>query len=105
MTWKEQKTCGDVPSLRSNCTLHYDEESDSIILFGGGGNNKRRFNTIHILRWANKVWTEVEYEANDVVPWERTYHSSVMKNQLLVMFGGEGIADLDDLWVFDLRNK
>ena len=88
MAWKEIKTCGEVPSLRSNCTAHYDEESDSVILFGGGGNNKRRFNTVSILNWSNKVWTEVTYGADDVLPWERTYHSSVLKDRLLVMFGG-----------------
>ena len=56
MTWKEHKTGGDVPSLRSNCTMHYDEHNDSVIVFGGGGNNKRRFNTVSILNWGTKIW-------------------------------------------------
>jgi hypothetical protein len=27
-------------------------------MFGGGGANKTRFNTIHMLDWNTKIWTE-----------------------------------------------
>ena len=57
MAWKEHKTGGSVPSLRSNCTAHYDEHSDSVFILGGGGNNKRRFNSISVLNWTTKVWS------------------------------------------------
>jgi Rab9 effector protein with kelch motifs len=76
MTWQEHKTTGAVPSARSNCTLHYDQNSNSVLLCGGGGSNKRRFNTISLLDWATKVWTEIEPNENEKAPWERTYHSS-----------------------------
>jgi hypothetical protein len=28
-------------------------------MFGGGGLNKARFNTIYILDWNTKIWSEV----------------------------------------------
>jgi hypothetical protein len=28
-------------------------------MFGGGGANKTRFNTIHMLDWSTKFWTEI----------------------------------------------
>ena len=64
MVWKNVQTGGQVPSLRSNCTAHYDEHSDSVLVFGGGGNNKKRFNTVSILNWSTKIWTEVEPDTN-----------------------------------------
>jgi hypothetical protein len=30
-------------------------------MFGGGGINKARFNTIYILDWSSKIWSEVKY--------------------------------------------
>lgn len=38
---------------------------------------------------------------NEPAPWERTYHSAEFLFPYLVVFGGEGVADLDDLWVFN----
>jgi hypothetical protein len=59
MEWNEVQTTGDVPSLRSNCTMHYDKDNDRLILFGGGGPNKQRFNTISLLDWKTKEWMEI----------------------------------------------
>lgn len=103
MLWKEHKTTGVMPTARSNCTAHYDLHTDSFIVFGGGGPNKKRFNSLSVLDWSSKEWTELEPKTDQPAPWERTYHSSSLMYPYLVVFGGEGIADLDDLWVFDLR--
>jgi len=32
---------------------------------------------------------------------ERTYHSAELLSQYLVVFGGEGVGDLGDLWIFN----
>lgn len=102
MAWTEYKTTGDVPSERSNCTVHFDQKSNSVVLFGGGGPNKRRFNTVSKLNWATKEWSLIEPVSNDKGPWERTYHSSEILYPYLIVFGGEGVSDLDDLWLFNL---
>ena len=101
MEWTEIVTTGDIPSHRSNCTMHYDKDNDRLIMFGGGGANKQRFNTINILNWKSKEWIEISPKTNETSPWARTYHTAELFYPNLVVFGGEGISDLDDLWVFN----
>lgn len=101
MEWTEVQTKGDIPSNRSNCSMHYDKENDRLIVFGGGGANKQRFNTINILNWQTKEWIEINPKQNEAAPWARTYHSAELFYPHLVVFGGEGISDLDDLWIFN----
>lgn len=110
MQWTQIKTFGAVPSHRSNSSFHYDAKNNRIIMFGGGGSNKTRFNTIHILDWNTKVWTEIAPKCtlvfnseNQPAPWERTYHSSQLLYPYLIVYGGQGVADLDDLWVCHLE--
>lgn len=101
MEWVEIETTGDVPSNRSNCTMSYDPDNHRIVLFGGGSANKKRFNSINILNWNTKEWIEIAPKANESAPWERTYHTAELFYPYLAVFGGEGVTDLDDLWVFN----
>lgn len=101
MEWAEIETKGDIPSHRSNCTMNYDRENNRVIVFGGGGANKKRFNTLNILDWKTKEWIEVNPSDNEAAPWERTYHTAELFYPYLVVYGGEGVSDLDDLWVFN----
>lgn len=101
MEWTEVETTGDVPSHRSNCSMNYDRDNHRIVVFGGGGLNKRRFNTINILDWKTKEWFEIHPKPNEPAPWERTYHTAELYYPYLVVFGGEGVGDLDDLWIFN----
>jgi len=39
--------------------MNYDPDTERIVIFGGGGPNKQRFNTVNILDWKTKVWTEL----------------------------------------------
>ena len=64
MDWTEVETIGEVPSHRSNCSMCYDDVNNRIILFGGGAPNKKRFNSIHLLDWKTKEWTEVVAKQN-----------------------------------------
>ena len=63
MEWSEVITHGAVPSYRSNCAMHYDPKANRVVVFGGGGANKNRFNTINVLDWSTKEWTEIEPKA------------------------------------------
>lgn len=76
-----------------------------VVVFGGGGPNKQRFNAVSVLDWSTKVWREIVPKENEPAPWERTYHVAELKYPYMVVFGGEGLADLDDLWVFDFRSE
>lgn len=99
--WTEVPTTGQRPSHRSNCTVNYDPTSNQLIVFGGGGPNKQRFNSVNVLDWETKVWRELPARENEAAPWERTYHVAELCYPYLAIFGGEGLADMDDLWVFN----
>ena len=101
MKWTEVITTGLRPTQRSNCSMNYDQDSDRIVIFGGGGPNKQRFNTVNILDWKTKIWSEINPKENEEGPWERTYHIAELKYPYLMIFGGEGVTDMDDLWIFN----
>ena len=76
MVWTEVKTTGAVPSHRSNCSLNYDARNNRVVMFGGGGSNKARYNSINVLDWETKVWTEIIPKGtplhnleNETAPW------------------------------------
>ena len=49
-----------------------------------------------------------KYLFNDLankIPEERTYHSAEFVYPYLVVFGGEALVDLDDLWVFNFETE
>ena len=96
-----------MPECRSNYTIHYDSVNDSIVLFGGGSNNKTRYNSVSVLNWKTKVWTNYLPEMSEPAPWERTYHASEFCYPYLIVHGGEGVSnlDLDDLWAFNVITK
>ena len=83
--------------------MSYDPVNKRIVVFGGGGANKRRFNSLNMLDWATKEWMEIIPKPNEPAPWERTYHTAELYYPYLVVFGGEGITDLDDLWAFNFN--
>ena len=105
MVWQECKTTGQTPSPRSNCTLHFDAPRNRLLLFGGGGPNKLRYNDVSVLDWESKEWKTLDSPQGEPAPWERTYHSAELLYPYLMVFGGEGIADLDDLWAFHLEKQ
>lgn len=102
--WTEIATTGDLPETRSNYTVHYNSIDNEIIIFGGGSDHKTRYNSVCLLNWATKKWTRVLPVESDEAPWERTYHSSEFVYPYMVVFGGEGVSnlDLDDMWVFNV---
>ena len=98
-------TTGARPSSRSNCSMNYDASTNKVVVFGGGGPNKQRFNTVSVLDWTTKEWKEFNARENEAAPWERTYHVAELCYPYLVVFGGEGVADMDDLWLFNMQTQ
>ena len=76
-----------------------------MILFGGGSSNRTRFSSIYILDWETKIWRELDLNEENIAPLERTYHVAEFSYPYLVIFGGEGFADMDDLWVFNFTTE
>ena len=74
-------------------------------MFGGGGPNKQRFNEVSILDWNTKQWREIIPKENEAAPWERTYHVAELVYPYLIVFGGEGLSDMDDLWLFNFNTN
>lgn len=62
MKWTEIKTQGTIPLPRSNATASYDSKNNRIVFFGGGGSNKVRYNSINVLDWETKTWSELTYK-------------------------------------------
>lgn len=54
--WDELVTVGEIPSERSNYTIHFNADREEVILFGGGAENKTRYNTIYILNMETLIW-------------------------------------------------
>jgi hypothetical protein len=102
--WKEIATTGDKPAQRSNCSMNYDPLNNQLVVFGGGGSNKQRFNCVSVLDWKTKNWLEIPPKENEPGPWERTYHTAELRFPYLAVFGGEGVGDLDDLWLFSFHS-
>ena len=95
MKWTEIQTSGTSPSPRSNCSASYDKKNNRIYFFGGGGSNKMRYNSISVLDWQTKTWSEIKYSGtssnnleSQKLPWERTYHTAELLYPYLVVYGG-----------------
>ena len=104
--WSQITTIGDIPSARSNSTLHYDASRKRLILFGGSEDcDREKFNGIHVLDWEANSWRELELPALSRLPPKRTDHTSQFVKDYLIVFGGEGYLELDDLWIFDFNRE
>jgi len=74
-------------------------------LFGGGTLNKEKLNTVYQLNIATHTWEKVTVKCEEPQPWNRSYHCSEIIGNYFIVFGGEFFHDLDDLWLFDLKNR
>lgn len=104
MQWQQVSTYGDLPECRSNSTLSHDPINNQLLLFGGGKANRNRFNSVSSLDLTTMNWMEIDPWETEAAPWERTYHIAEFKYPYLIVFAGEGIEDLQDLWAYDVRH-
>ena len=74
-------------------------------MFGGGTLNKEKLNTVYQLNIATHTWEKLSVNSEEPQPWNRSYHCSEIIGNYFIVFGGEFFHDLDDLWLFDLKNK
>lgn len=93
-------------------SLAYDPLHDEIVLFGGGHVAEKRddgrlvgYTGTWVYSFEQKNWRRLEAK---VQPPPRMYSRLVTdtKNQLLVLFGGDGQSHfLSDTWIFDLKTR
>jgi hypothetical protein len=100
-------TSGDLPEKRSNYTIHYNSQDDEVILFGGGTSNKIRFNTVCVLDLKSMVWRKQQPNPAEDAPWERTYHSGEFCHPYMLVYGGEGVSNIDlgDCWAYNVQTN
>jgi N-acetylneuraminic acid mutarotase len=105
--WRRVNAVGEVPEKRSNYSIHSDSQIDQVVLFGGGALNKLRFNTVSVLDLKRMAWRTIAPDPAEDAPWERTYHSAEFSYPYLVVYGGEGVSniDLEDCWAFNIQTS
>ncbi|KAL4486377.1 hypothetical protein ABPG72_007163 [Tetrahymena utriculariae] len=103
--WIALPNYGTIPEKRSNHSGCYLEQKNKILIFGGGGKEKKRFNDVHLYDIDNCNWEYLKVQNSDLIT-PRTYHSAnLFFDKYLVVFGGEGVGDLNDLCVLSLEQE
>lgn len=92
-------------SSQLKITNNHHKYMEKMILFGGKGKNNKAFSDVWELDWSNKKWkTIVNNENNNVSPCSRFGHSAnLLFDKFMILFGGENVIDLFDLWALDLQ--
>lgn len=89
------------PLARSNhSAIHYD---NSIYIFGGASSSKTKFNDC--LKLNLKTNRVTALKTTGAAPEPRTYHAATLVDKYMIVIGGEGEVDLNDLWALDLEEK
>lgn len=80
-----------------------DSFKQKIIIYAGKGKNSKILGDLFELDWEKKRWKSFEMKES-VGPGKRNGHSAnLLLNQYMVVFGGENIRDLNDLWIMDVK--
>jgi len=80
-----------------------EQNSQKMITFGGKTKNNRVLGDLYELNWDIKKWKLIENKG--IGPCGRSGHSAeILLGEYMVVYGGENIVDLNDLWVLELRS-
>ena len=89
LEWLDPKVSGKAPLARMNATLTFQESLNILLLFGGQNTKTGRiFNDIFLLDLDSFCWHEVIMY--DEMPIERHCHSTIIFDNMLIVFGGMG---------------
>ena len=83
--------------------MNLNNDKSKMIVFGGGTLNKEKMNWTYELDLSTYIWKQMEYIADEPIPWQRSYHCSEIFEKYLVVFGGEFFHDFDDLWLYNME--
>lgn len=80
------------------------QNCEKMIVFGGKSKNNRVLGDLYELDWGLKRWRMIENKGNVPYPSGRSGHSAnILLDELMVLYGGENIVDLNDFWILDLK--
>ncbi len=100
-TWASVTISGTAPPLP--CFQHsLNYFNNTMIRFGGevGDNSNVRTNDLWVFSFMTEKWKQ--YDNLDPEPLARNYHSSIVYESDMIVFGGYNGANMDDLWVLNL---
>lgn len=94
----------DIPNMMGH-TANYNHFDNSLIIFGGFAKGKY-LNTVYSYS-IEKLYWELNETAQTELPEGRIYHSAVLAEDALYIYGGVNIDGnyLGDMWKFDLVSK
>ena len=105
LSWTKIDSYGQTPPARdSHSVLMYKDE---MIIFGGSGSGKK-LNDMWIFNFETKKWNKIAYSNTDTVPSPRDGHCvALINNFFMMIYGGmdEADKDMNDIYLFDLRNN
>jgi len=104
-SWKKIETSGPKPPGR--CVHSAVTSNNTMIIFGGYGKDNTYFNDMWVLHYGDGsyIWESINY-ASDIIPTARYSHSSVLRDNKILIFGGWGKDKTsNDLWTFDIEKK
>lgn len=90
---------GPVPVSRCGHTLVAHE--GRLILFAGSGPDHKALNDVWFYHPSKNLWEQVE--THGAIPAARLFHTSVIYNNAMYVFGG--LDGDDDIWRLDLTSK
>lgn len=92
-----------LPSMRAGHTA--TTYGDSMFIFGGKDQDNNKLNDLWEFNFSTYLWEQIV--ADGPPPLRRSGHSSCLYKDCMLIFGGihEVTQELDDLVVFDFKNK
>lgn len=104
LEWAPFRSFGDVPSPLHSHSTDYVAHNDSVVVFGGVRSSRYVSGDVHVLRWADKVWTKVECKGQ--APGPRKEHGSCSSADAVFVYGGTSKSNekFSDLYILSFRH-
>lgn len=80
---------------------------DSMVIFGGRDYESNKLNDIWIFNFSTYQWEPININDEESKPLPRSGHTACLYKDMMLIFGGmyEVTKELDDMMLFDFRNK
>ena len=103
LQWHNYQLMNSPESRSHHTAISLNPLSEKILIFGGKGKNNRILTDLYELDWNLKKWRKLETKGQ-CLNGRYAHSADLIMKDWMVIFGGENIIDLDDLWVFDINS-
>jgi N-acetylneuraminic acid mutarotase len=103
-TWQELGTMSPKPNARYGSAAVYDEVNHRVVMYAGF-TNLGRFDDTQAFNLSGNSWVDLTPPGEK--PQRRCLHTAsydAPRNRM-IMYGGQSIGALDDLWAFDFQSN